>query len=74
MLSLPQSPRARTQESKLSIDLTGAVGEVSMQVSITRKDTGLVEHFTLTGVVNQKQFDELVAAGMLPKPGEKNGK
>lgn len=40
-------------------DLTGAVGEVKLTVSITRKETGKVETFEMTGKVTQDQLNEL---------------
>ena len=39
--------------------LTGQVGEVGMTIQVTRKDTGKVEEFKLTGFLDEQQLKEL---------------
>lgn len=40
-------------------DLQGQVGELSFTVQVTRKETGKVEEYQLTGFVNEEQLKEL---------------
>ena len=40
-------------------ELSGQVGEVRMQVQITRKETGAVENYELVGFLNEDQLKEL---------------
>lgn len=40
-------------------ELAGAIGEVKLTVSVTRKETGKVETFEMTGKVTQDQLNEL---------------
>lgn len=40
-------------------ELNGQVGEVRMQVQITRKETGIVEDYELVGFLNEDQLKEL---------------
>ena len=39
--------------------LTGQIGEVQMTIQITRKETGKVEEFKLTGFLDADQLKEL---------------
>jgi len=39
--------------------LTGQIGEVQMTIQITRKETGKVEEFKLTGFLDQEKLKEL---------------
>lgn len=40
-------------------DLQGAVGELSFTVQVTRKETGVVEEYQLTGFINEEQLKDL---------------
>jgi len=40
--------------------LTGQVGELTMQVQITRKETGKVEEYTLTSPIDAEQEAQLL--------------
>lgn len=46
-------------------DLQGQVGEVSFTVQITRKETGQVEEYQMTGFVNEEQLKQLQAEGLI---------
>jgi hypothetical protein len=39
--------------------LTGQIGEVQMTIQITRKETGKVEEFKLTGFLDQEKLKEI---------------
>jgi len=41
------------------IELSGQIGEVRMQVQITRKETGAVENYELVGFLDEDQLKEL---------------
>lgn len=43
-------------------ELVGGMGELSMKVQVTRKDTGKVEEYTLTGFVKQADYEAFMAA------------
>lgn len=51
-------------EKKMA-DLSGVVGEVSMTLKITRKETGLTEEVKLVGFVNEEQLKQLQEAGSI---------
>lgn len=40
-------------------DLKGTIGELNMVIQITRKETGKVEEFKLTGFVDENQLKEI---------------
>ena len=40
-------------------ELSGQIGEVRMQVQITRKETGAVENYELVGFLDEDQLKEL---------------
>jgi hypothetical protein len=40
-------------------ELSGQIGEVRMQVQITRKETGIVEDYELVGFLDEDQLKEL---------------
>jgi len=54
-------------------DLIGAVGEVSMIVQIKRKETGMVEEFKLTGLIDETQLKEIQNGGHSLDSGERCG-
>jgi hypothetical protein len=54
-------------------DLKGAVGELNMTVTITRKETGKVEEFKLTGFLDEQQLKELQNGGYSLNGGEECG-
>lgn len=43
--------------------LTGKIGEVQMTIQITRKETGKVEEFKLTGFLAQEKLKEIQNGG-----------
>ena len=49
-------------------DLQGNVGEVTLTLQVTRKETGKVETIEMVGFVNPEQLKQLQADGTLPKP------
>jgi hypothetical protein len=51
-------------------ELVGGMGELNMVVQVTRKDTGLVEEYTLTGFVKQADYDAFLAASQKLKEKE----
>jgi hypothetical protein len=40
-------------------DLIGAVGELTMTIQVTRKETGKVEEFKLIGFLDEEKLKEL---------------
>lgn len=54
-------------------DLVGAVGELQMTVQITRKETGKVEEFKLTGFLDADQLKELQNGSNTLNGGEECG-
>lgn len=40
-------------------DLEGQIGELSFNLQITRKETGQVEDYTLTGIVTNEIIEDL---------------
>ena len=40
-------------------ELNGVVGELNMTIQITRKETGKVEEFKLTGFLDEDQLKEI---------------
>jgi hypothetical protein len=40
-------------------ELSGQIGEVRMQVQVTRKETGAVENYELVGFLDEDQLKEL---------------
>lgn len=46
----------------MSIALEGSIGELSLTVQVTRKDTGKVEEYQLSGFVNEEQLRALQQA------------
>jgi hypothetical protein len=54
-------------------DLIGAVGELQMTVQITRKETGKVEEFKLTGFLDADQLKELQNGSNTLNGGEECG-
>jgi hypothetical protein len=45
------------------IELSGQIGEVRMQVQITRKETGTVENYELVGFLDEDKLKELQNGG-----------
>lgn len=54
-------------------NLNGSVGELSIMVKITRKETGKVEEFKLTGLIDEKQLKEIENGGNSFDSSEKRG-
>ena len=40
-------------------DLVGSIGEVTMNIQVTRKETGQTEDYVLTGIVTAENLEEL---------------
>ena len=40
-------------------DLVGSIGEVTMNIQVTRKETGQTEDYVLTGIVTTENLEEL---------------
>ena len=40
-------------------DLVGSIGEVTMNIQVTRKETGETEDYVLTGIVTAENLEEL---------------
>ena len=40
-------------------DLVGSIGEVTMNIQVTRKETGETEDYVLTGIVTTENLEEL---------------
>jgi len=53
--------------------LTGQIGEVQMTIQITRKETGKVEEFKLTGFLDQEKLKEIQNGSNTLNGGEKCG-
>ena len=54
-------------------NLVGAVGELQMTIQITRKETGKVEEFKLTGFVDENQLKEIQNGSNTLNGGEECG-
>ena len=39
-------------------DLAGSIGEVTMNIQVTRKETGETEDYVLTGVITNENLEE----------------
>lgn len=50
--------------------LEGAVGELNMTIEVTRKETGKVEVYHLTGFVKQEDLDAYLATSQKLKEQE----
>lgn len=48
-------------------DLAGVIGEIGMTIQITRKETGKVEEYQLTGFVDEEQLKSLQEANLISK-------
>jgi hypothetical protein len=53
-------------------DLVGAVGELQMTIQITRKETGKVEEFKLTGFLDEEKLKELQNVRRIDSTADRN--
>jgi len=53
--------------------LTGQIGELTMTIQVTRKETGKVEEFKLTGFLDADQLKELQNGSNTLNGGEECG-
>jgi len=54
-------------------DLKGTIGELTMTIQVTRKETGKVEEFKLTGFLDADQLKELQNGSNTLNGGEECG-
>jgi len=54
-------------------DLKGTIGELTMTIQVTRKETGKVEEFKLIGFLDEEKLKELQNGSNALNGGEKCG-
>jgi len=53
-------------------DLKGTIGELTMTIQVTRKETGKVEEFKLIGFLDEEKLKELQNVRRIDSTADKN--